>query len=25
MNRTARRLYDQLAEDSGFVVYRKQI
>ena len=24
-NRTARRLYDQLAEDSGFVVYRQTI
>ena len=24
-NQTARRLYDQLAEDSGFVVYRKQL
>jgi len=24
-NRISRRLYDQLAEDSGFVVYRKQI
>jgi GNAT superfamily N-acetyltransferase len=24
-NLTARRLYDQLAEDSGFIVYRKQI
>jgi GNAT superfamily N-acetyltransferase len=24
-NRTARQLYDQLAEDSGFVVYRKQL
>jgi len=24
-NRTARRLYDQLAEDSGFVVYRRTL
>jgi GNAT superfamily N-acetyltransferase len=24
-NKTARRLYDQVAEDSGFLVYRKQI
>ena len=24
-NQTARKLYDQLAEDSGFVVYRKQL
>jgi GNAT superfamily N-acetyltransferase len=24
-NLTARKLYDQLAEDSGFIVYRKQI
>jgi GNAT superfamily N-acetyltransferase len=24
-NRTARQLYDQVAEDSGFVVYRKQV
>jgi GNAT superfamily N-acetyltransferase len=24
-NQTARKLYDQLAEDSGFIVYRKQI
>jgi GNAT superfamily N-acetyltransferase len=24
-DQTARRLYDQLAEDSGFIVYRKQV